>query len=190
MLFPDLNLTVFRNLACSLLIFRHRFGPFPMRSCPQGMTPLRPKVERCSMRHDLLSVRLRPPYAGHQVTHPVVPECDRVGFPPEAHLGVHVATDLQEQEAQDGVRLSLGNADDAPRESWVDVDALPAGGWMNADDGVNRLDGFAADVESGSAGTISLGDSTVESGKAFQVDLHPRAERRVQGIPGHMRARQ
>jgi len=130
------------------------------------MTPLRPEVERCSMRHD-----------------PVVPECDRVGFPPEAHLGVHVATDLQEQEAQDGVRLSLGNADDAARESWVDVDALPAGGWMNADDGVNRLDGFAADVQSGSAGTISLGDSAVESGKAFQVDLHPRAERRVQGIP-------
>lgn len=61
---------------------------------------------------------------------------------------------------------------------------------MNADDGVNRLDGFATDVESGSPTTISLGDSTVESGKAFQVGLHPRAEGRVQGIPGHMRARQ
>ena len=54
---------------------------------------------------------------------------------------------------------------------------------------MNRLDRFPTDVESSSAGTISLGDSTVESGKAFQVDLHPRTEGRVQGIPGHIRAR-
>ena len=96
---------------------------------------------------------------------------------------------LQEQEAQDGVRLGLGNADDAARESWLDVDTLPASDWMDADNRVNRLNGFAMDVESGSAGAISLGDSTVESGKTFQVDLHPRAEGRVQGVPGRIRSR-
>ena len=128
------------------------------------------------MRHDLLSVRLWPQSAKHQVTHPVVPECDQVGFPPEAHLGIHVAADLQEQEAQDGIRLGLGNADDAAHESWLDVDTLPASDWMDVDNRVDRLNGCTTDVESGSMGAISLGDSTVESGKTFQVDLHPRAE--------------
>ena len=124
------------------------------------------------------------------ITHSVVPERDRVRLPAEAHLEVYVATDLQEQEAQDGVRFSLGNADNVTRESWVDVDTLPAGDGMNPDNGVNGLDGFATDVESGSAGTVSLGNSTVESAKAFQVDLHPMTEGRVKGISGHMSVRQ
>ena len=152
------------------------------------MTPLGPEVERRGMCHNLLSVRLQSSYAEYQVTHSIIPERDRVALPAEAHLEVHVATDLLEQEVQDGVRLSLGNADDATRESWVDVDTLPAGDGMNADDGVDRLNGFATNVESGSAGTISLGDTAVESAKAFQVGLQPRAEGRVKGIAEHMRA--
>ena len=76
------------------------------------------------------------------------------------------------------------------RECRVDVNTLPAGDRMNADDGVDCLDGLATHVESCSAGTGSLGDSTVESAKAFQVDLHPRTEGRVKSIPGHMRVHQ
>lgn len=95
------------------------------------------------------------------IAYSVVPERDRVGLPAEAHLEVRIATDLLEQEVQDGVRLGLGNSDDAARETWVDVDTLPAGDGVNADDRVDRLDGFATNVEVGSAGTLSLCHTTV-----------------------------
>lgn len=123
-------------------------------------------------------------------TYSVVPESNRVGLPVEAHLEVHVATDLLEQEVQDGIRLSLGNADDTTRETWIDVDTLPAGYGVNADDRVDGLDGFATNVESGSAGTFSLSYAAVESGKAFQVGLQLRAKGRVKGIPVYVGARQ
>lgn len=125
-----------------------------------------------------------------QITYSVIPQRDRVWLPAEAYLEVHIAADLLEQEVQDGVRLSLGNSDDAARETWVDVDALPAGDWVNADDRVDRLDGFTTNVEAGSAGTLGLCHSTVQGGKAFQVGLEPRTKGRVKGIPVYMGVRQ
>lgn len=100
----------------------------------------------------------------------------------EAHLEVHIGANLLEQKVQDGVRLSLWNADDATRESRVDVDALPASDWMDTDDGVDRLDGLATNVEPSSAGTVSLRYATVKGAQALQVGLQPRAEGRVKGI--------
>lgn len=134
------------------------------------MTPLGPKVECRGVRHDLLSVRSTPPCHASS-THPVVPERDRVALPAEAHVEVHVTADLLEQKVQDDIRLRLGNADDAAGETWIDVDALPAGHGVNADNRVDRLDGFAANVESGSAGTICLSHGAVEGAQAFQVGL-------------------
>lgn len=123
-------------------------------------------------------------------TYSVVPERDRISLPVEAHLEVYIAANLLEQEVQDGVRFGLGNADDATGETWIDVDTLPAGYRVNADDGVDRLNGFSTNVESGSAGSVSLGHRAVEGGKALQVGLHPRAKGRVEGVPVDVSVRQ
>ena len=98
-------------------------------------------------------------------------------------MKVYVAAHLLEQKVEDGVRFGLGHPDDATGESRVDVDTVPARDGVHADDGVDRLDGFAANVKSGCAGTVSLGYGAVERAQALQVGLQPRAEGRVQGIP-------
>jgi len=172
LLFPNLNLAVFGDLASSLFIVFDRFGSISVGSYPQGMTPLGPEVEGRGMCDDS-----------------VVPESDRVGLPVEAHLEVQVP-DLLEQEVQNGIRLNLGNADDATRETWIDVDTLPAGYGVNADDRMDGLDGFATNVEPGSAGTFSLSYSAVEGGKGFQVGLQPRAKGRIKGISVYVGVRQ
>lgn len=68
LLFPDLNLTVFCDLASASFIVLDRFWSLPVRSCPKGMTPLGPEVERRGMRHDLRSVRSQPPHMSRVLT--------------------------------------------------------------------------------------------------------------------------
>lgn len=55
---------------------------------------------------------------------------------------------------------------------------------------MDRLDGFATNLESGSAGTFSLGHRTMEGGKAFQVGLQAGAKGRVKGVAVHTNIRQ
>lgn len=47
--------------------------------------------------------------------------------------------------------------------TWIDIDTLPARRGMNADDGVDRLDGLPSHGASGGSGAIRLCDRTVNS---------------------------
>ena len=58
----------------------------------------------------------------------------------------------------------------------VDVDALPPGDGVHADDGVDGLDGVAADGQARSTSTVGLSDSRVQRGQALEVLLEARAQ--------------
>jgi hypothetical protein len=68
------------------------------------------------------------------------------------------------------------------RRTGVDVDALPPGDGVHADNGVHGLDRLAADREASCAGAIRLGHGTVQGGQALEVFLEPRAEGRIESV--------
>lgn len=70
---------------------------------------------------------------------PVVPKDERPRLPPRANLEVGRGGKPAEEEGEDGVALSLGDADDASGKAGVDEDGLEARDRVDADDGVDSF---------------------------------------------------
>ena len=115
----------------------------------------------------------------------------------EADLEVGVFADLAEEEAEDGIRLGFGHANNAANEAcrhqcgkisrsftpeveleltWVDIDSLPTCSRMNSNHWVDSLDRLASHGMPGLACTICLSYGTVNCVERFKVFLERGAE--------------
>lgn len=126
----------------------------------------------------------------------IIPQRERVGFPPEPDLVIRIFADLMEQEGKDSIGFSFRNANDTSGKAWtpwlmmsvklwsaertrVDVDTLPTSCWVNSDDRVDSFDFGSTDGETGCSGTLCLSDSTVKGSQTFKVLLEAGAQRGV-----------
>lgn len=54
---------------------------------------------------------------GREITDPIIPDRNGIGFPLEADLMIRIFANLMEQKRKDGVRFSLGDANNTSRET-------------------------------------------------------------------------
>lgn len=109
-------------------------------------------------------------------THPVVPECNRIWFPLEANLVVHILSNLVEKKAQDGIRFSFRYANNTTRKPWVHENTLPAGGWVHPNKRMDTFNFLPSDRKTCSPGTFRLGDATVHCFESLKIGLETRTQ--------------
>lgn len=113
------------------------------------------------------------------------------------HLEIGIFRNLAEQEIENEIGFSLGDADYSTSEScvdrvehqlvkvkdrsftWVHIDTLPARSWVDTYDGVDGFDFMSTNRKSGCACTFCLCDATVDCRQSLEVGLEPWAQRRV-----------
>lgn len=120
-----------------------------------GMTTMRSKAVRSRMVGDS-----------------VVPEGDVVLLPLEAHECFLGGADYVVQVFDNCVALQLGNADNMSDESWVEVERLPAGHGVGANEWVLSDDWVTSDWSSGGLRAIGLNLRRVKSRQRLKILLH------------------
>jgi hypothetical protein len=135
-------------------------GFFSTRSNPNGMSPLRRiKVMQCGMRRNT-----------------IIPHNDRSLLPLDTNLNIRRLGNEIIQKPKHRIRFLLLQSHDITRKLLIDKERFFAGDGMDADDGVDVCDGFAADVAACETGVGGLFVARVDGFEAFEEGLELRGE--------------